>query len=121
MHRAPVTYVYSAIRGAPVPHIQYPQEQMHRIAYTKLTERQISQKLIPAAAGPASASPPSDVLAGKSLKIVTDNGPVVEYRFDEIQKLRWRYEGERAWSEERYESWESAPGVMLMSTPAFAG
>ena len=70
-----------------MPHIQYPQEQMHRFAYTKLTERQISQKLVPAAAGPASASPLSDVLAGKSLKIVTDNGPELNYRFASNNRL----------------------------------
>ena len=53
----------------------YPKEQMHRIRYTKLTEKQIGDKLAAAAAGPKSASAVSDVLAGKSLRIVTDNGP----------------------------------------------
>ena len=46
--------------------IHYPKEQMHRIAYTKLTERQIGDKLRAAANGPASASPLSGVYAGKS-------------------------------------------------------
>jgi hypothetical protein len=37
---------------------------MHRIKFTKLTEAQITAKL-GAVAGPTSASPLSDVLAGK--------------------------------------------------------
>jgi len=58
-------------------------------------------------------SPISDFLVGKELTLRLDNGPVAEYRFDDIHSLRWRHEGERAWSEERYESWESAPGVIM--------
>jgi hypothetical protein len=65
---------------------RYPQEQMHRIKYTKLTEAQISAKL-GAAAGPTSASPLSDALAGKSLKIVTDDGLALSYRFTSANKL----------------------------------
>jgi hypothetical protein len=61
--------------------VRYPKEQMHRIKFTKLTKEQIDQKLIAVAAGPKSASEFSDVLAGKSLKIVTDNGPVLNYVF----------------------------------------
>ena len=59
---------------------RYPKEQMHRIKYTKLTPDQIVTKL-EANAGPASASPLSDVFAGTSLKIVLDNGPALSYRF----------------------------------------
>lgn len=62
--------------------IHYPKEQMHRIQYTKLTSQQISDKLVAAAKGPACHSPMSDVLSGKSIRIVTDNGPVLQYRFD---------------------------------------
>ena len=36
--------------------------------------------------------PVSDFLVGKELTLRFDNGPVVEYRFDEIDKLRWRRE-----------------------------
>jgi hypothetical protein len=57
--------------------------------------------------------PISDELVGKAFTLRLDNGPVVEYRFDEIQKLRWRREAERGWQEERYEAWESAPGVIM--------
>ena len=67
--------------------IRYPQEQMHRIAYTKLTERQIGEKLVAAAAGPASVSPLSDVFAGKGLRIVTDNGPELRYTFASNNRL----------------------------------
>jgi hypothetical protein len=71
-----------------VPKIQYPQAQMHRIAYTKLTERQIADKLVAAAAGPVSASPLSGVFAGQSLRIVTDGGgPALSYTFASDRRL----------------------------------
>jgi hypothetical protein len=57
--------------------------------------------------------PISDFLVGKTLTLRYDSGLAVEYRFDEIQKLRWRRAGETAWTEESYESWESAPGVII--------
>lgn len=57
--------------------------------------------------------PVSDFLTSKALTLRFDNGPVMEYRFDEIQTLRWRREGETSWHEERYESWESAPGAIM--------
>jgi hypothetical protein len=59
--------------------------------------------------------PVSGFLTGKSLTLRYDNGTAIEYRFDEIQKLRWRRTGagEGGWREERYESWESAPGVIM--------
>jgi hypothetical protein len=60
---------------------------MHRFKYTKLTKARIDQKLAPAAAGPKCASEYSDALAGKSLKIVTDNGPVLNYIFKDKRKL----------------------------------
>lgn len=60
----------------------YPKEQMHRIRYTKLSERFIADKVRPAAAnGPSSASSPSDALAGKSIRVVTDKGPSLAYTF----------------------------------------
>ena len=44
----------------------YPKVPMHRIDYTKLTPQQISAQLNPVArSGPASASPLSNVFAGK--------------------------------------------------------
>jgi hypothetical protein len=76
-----------------MPSTNYPKEQMHRIAYAKLTPQQIAAKLQPAAAaGPASASALSDVYAGKPLRIVTDRsdrgaGPTLEYRFKDARKL----------------------------------
>jgi MoaF N-terminal domain len=65
----------------------YPREQMHRIAYTKLTERQISDKLRAAADGPASASALSDILAGRQVRILTDGGPELRYRFRDGTRL----------------------------------
>jgi hypothetical protein len=62
-------------------------EPMHRFNYTKLTRQQIDRKLIPAAAGPLCASEYSGTLAGKSLKIVTDGGPVLSYVFKDIRTL----------------------------------
>jgi hypothetical protein len=68
-------------------------------------------------------SPISSFLVGKELTLRYDNGTAFDYRFDEIQKLRWRRQGlpagalakasENAWHEERYQSWESAPGVIM--------
>jgi hypothetical protein len=69
-----------------VQKIAYPKEQMHRIAYTKLTEAQIAAQLA-ATPGPKSASPLSDVFVGKSLRIVTDNGPTLTYRFESNNQL----------------------------------
>jgi hypothetical protein len=64
----------------------YPKEQMHRIAYTKLTPEQIATKLR-AVTGPTSASPLSDVFAGKSIRIVTDKGQTLAYRFAGNKRL----------------------------------
>jgi len=59
---------------------------MHRIKYTKLTPEQILGKLA-SANGPTSASPMSDAFAGRSLKIVLDNGPTLSYRFTDSRRL----------------------------------
>ncbi len=67
--------------------IKFPKEQMHRIRYTKLTSEQILEKLKPAAAGPACASPLSDALVGRTLRIVTDRGPVLSYSFRSRRRL----------------------------------
>ncbi|MGD8809172.1 MAG: MoaF N-terminal domain-containing protein [Gammaproteobacteria bacterium] len=67
--------------------LNYPQEQMHRIAYSRLDERQIEGKLRAAQSGPSSASPLSDALAGSSLRVVTDYGPRLSYRFSSDREL----------------------------------
>ncbi len=65
-----------------MPGTPYPKEQMHRIAYTKLSEQHIADKLSAVAvSGPTSASPLSDVFIGKSIRIVTDKGPALSYTF----------------------------------------
>ena len=60
---------------------------MHRFKYTKLTPAQIGAKLKTADAGPTSASAFSTVLNGKTLKIVTKDGPALEYRFQANRRL----------------------------------
>ncbi len=67
--------------------IRYPREHMHRIRYTQLTEQQILDKLAIAQNGPTSASPLSGELSGRTLRIVTDNGPTLEYRFTSGNQL----------------------------------
>lgn len=62
-------------------------EPMHRFKYTNLTGEQIDKKLAVTAAGPKCASELSDILAGRSMKIVTDNGPVLNYSFKSKNKL----------------------------------
>jgi hypothetical protein len=60
---------------------------MHRFKYTKLTPPQIMEKLKAAGDGPTCVSAISDALAGKSLKIVTDNGPILTYDFASRNQL----------------------------------
>ncbi len=60
---------------------------MHRFKYTRLTKEQIGAKLKPAEAGPKSASAFSNVLNGKTLKIVTQDGPTLEYKFAANKRL----------------------------------
>jgi len=60
---------------------------MHRFKYTKLTKEQIGTKLKMAEGGPLSASTFSNVLNGKTLKIVTQGGPTLEYKFAANRRL----------------------------------
>jgi hypothetical protein len=69
-----------------MPGTPYPKEQMHRIAYTKLSEQQIADKLSKVS-GPTSASPLAEVFVGKSIKIVTDKGPTLDYTFSKNNRL----------------------------------
>jgi hypothetical protein len=62
-------------------------EPMHRFKYTKLTKEQVERRLAATTAGPKCVSGLSDALAGKSLKIVTDNGPVLNYSFGSRNRL----------------------------------
>jgi hypothetical protein len=56
--------------------------------YTPLTAEQILAKLKPTPAV-KSASPLSEALSGKSLKIVLDKGPTLEYTFESKNKLKF--------------------------------
>jgi hypothetical protein len=60
---------------------------MHRFKYSKLANEQIASKLVRAESGPKCISELSDALVGKSLKIVTDDGPVLSYRFKDEKVL----------------------------------
>jgi len=60
---------------------------MHRFKYTKLTPDQIAAKLKAAGAGPGSASAFTSVLSGRTLKIVTKDGPTLDYRFGANRRL----------------------------------
>jgi len=81
-----------------MPGTPYPKQQMHRIAYTKLTPEQIATKLAPAAAaGPTSgASPLMGDFAGNGAKIVTDKGPTLTYRFKDKARLSVSENGGKA-------------------------
>jgi hypothetical protein len=63
--------------------------------YTPLTTEQISRKLKPTPAA-KSASPLSEALSGKTLKIVLDQGPTLEYKFESNDKLTFREGGASA-------------------------
>ena len=68
---------------------------MHRFQYTKLTKAQIGKKLETTESGPRSRSTLSDGLAGKSMKIVTKDGPVLEYSFRNSNSLTLSVDGGR--------------------------
>lgn len=68
-------------------------EPMHRFKYTKLTKNQIGKKLAATAKGPECVSEFSNVLAGKSLKIITIDGPVLVYDFSSKNKLTFVEDG----------------------------
>lgn len=63
--------------------------------YTRLTEKQIAAKLKPSPVA-KSASPLSGALSGKSLKIVLDKGPVLEYKFQSKNMLSFSEGGAEA-------------------------
>lgn len=67
---------------------------MHRFRYTKLTKRQIGEKLKAVAeSGPACRSEFTDVLSGKSIRLITDDGPVFDYSFRDKKNLSVNVEG----------------------------
>jgi hypothetical protein len=69
---------------------------MHRFKYTKLTKDQIGTKLKPAEGGPKSASAFTNALNGKTLKIVTQDGPILEYKFAANRRLTLTEGGKQA-------------------------
>jgi hypothetical protein len=69
---------------------------MHRIPYTDLTEAQVTQALRPAATGPAGKTASSAALTGKRLKIVTTDGPTLDYNFKTGRELELAENGGKA-------------------------
>ena len=63
--------------------------------YTPLTEGQIFAKLRPTPAA-TSVSPLSETLAGRALKIILDDGPMLEYTFESRDKLTFSEGGSAA-------------------------
>ena len=75
----------------------YPKKPMHRIAYAQLTKEQIAAKLHPVAErGPTSASTFATDFAGESLRIVTDDGPELTYKFASSTRLSVAENGGKA-------------------------
>ena len=69
-----------------MPGTPYPKEQMHRIAYTKLTPEQIEDKLGPVAkSGPTSASPLADVFVANRFESSPTKAPALAYTFEPNQ------------------------------------
>jgi len=68
-------------------------EPMHRFKYTKLSKEEIGKKLARTAKGPDSVSELSDILSGKSLKIITKDGPTLEYKFQNKNQLTFSEDG----------------------------
>jgi len=98
MWRVTITVIYSqaaSLRRMQLTR-QYRPLQMHRIAYSDLTEAQVTQVLSPTASGPVSKSTLSNALAGKRLKIVTDGGPTLEYNFRNGRELALSESGGKA-------------------------
>jgi len=62
---------------------------MHRVKYTNLTKDQIGQRLKAAESGPTSASELSNILTGRSFRIVTDKGLTLNYEFRSRNRLRF--------------------------------
>jgi len=56
----------------------------------------------------------SAYLIGKPFSLRWDNGLLVEYRIDAIDRLAWRANG-GAWQTETYRAWESAPDLIMFA------
>lgn len=66
---------------------------MHRYKYTRLSKSQIGEKLTSAAPGPACRSELTAELSGKSIKIITDDGPAFDYSFRDKGNLSVKVDG----------------------------
>lgn len=68
---------------------------MHRYEYTKLTPVQIRQAMRATEDGPSSASAFTNELNGRSVRIVTQDGPTLEYAFNSNKRLTVSVDGAR--------------------------
>lgn len=66
---------------------------MHRYKYTKLTKDRITQKLAQADSGPNCVSEMSDCMSGRSIRILSDGGPVLNYRFKDNNTFTFSEDG----------------------------
>lgn len=69
---------------------------MHRFEYTKLSSDEIGRRLRTTENGPTSVSDFTNALNGSSLRIVTRDGPVLEYEFGNNRRLTLSENGGRA-------------------------
>ena len=116
---------FGDIAGDPVPPpagAKKGERRVYRPLLTmpKMTPAQVDAAVAKKSAVFASASPmagnrgPSTGwLAGKSLTLRYDDGPVMDYRFDDAETLNWRKDGSGDWTKARYQAWEAMPGVIL--------
>src|SRR5580658_10963871 len=75
----------------------YPKQQLHRFAFTKLTQEQITAKLAPVAPkGPTSVALLATDFAGQTLSIITDDGPALKYKFTSNSRLSLSENGGKA-------------------------
>ncbi|MDR0916294.1 MAG: molybdenum cofactor biosynthesis F family protein [Oscillospiraceae bacterium] len=57
--------------------------------------------------------PQSDFLAGKSFKLVEDEGFEIEYEITDVDALRWRTADHPEWQEETYRAFEAADNLYM--------
>jgi hypothetical protein len=58
---------------------------------------------------------PSEYMVGKKFTLRYDDGPVWEYDITDVNHLKWREAGEKAWHAELYEGYEAAKDIIIFS------
>jgi hypothetical protein len=57
----------------------------------------------------------SDYMVGAKFTLRYDDGPAWEYNIVDVNHLKWRAEGEKAWHTELYEGYEAAKDIVIFS------